>query len=238
MDNSGYYAVIPANVRYDKRLKPNAKLLYGELTALTGKEGFCWAKNEYFAELYDVHSNTISSWISLLHELGYIEIEWFKNDNTRKIYIANLVKKTAKKLPLAVNEKTNTYSQKDEHLLTKRGTPVNEKRDSYIRMNNTINNTINREENALAFFVNNCPSKWDLFRMKFKSQISDFKIFCELFNAKFETEKLEFDANVISGRLTTFAIHFIQNEKKNVKPNFANANIDLPINHHSRRKLD
>ena len=42
-DNPGYYAVIPANVRYDKRLKPNAKLLFGEITCLTNKKGFCWA---------------------------------------------------------------------------------------------------------------------------------------------------------------------------------------------------
>ena len=35
----GYYAVIPAEVRYDKSLKPNAKLLYGELTSLCSRSG-------------------------------------------------------------------------------------------------------------------------------------------------------------------------------------------------------
>lgn len=234
MENSGYYAIIPANVRYDQRLRPNAKLLYGELTALTGKEGFCWAKNEYFAELYEVDLKTISRWISQLNQFGYIEIEWFKNDNTRKIYIANSVKKTV----LAGDEKITTTGRKNHQLVTKKSLAGDEKVTSYIRMNNTINNTINREETALAFFVNNCPSKWDLFRMKFKSQIANFEIFCELFNAKFETEKLEFDANVISGRLTTFAIHFIQNEKKSKPAFFAIANTDLPKNHHSLRKLD
>ena len=30
-----YYAIIPANVRYDEKLSPNEKLFYGEITALT-----------------------------------------------------------------------------------------------------------------------------------------------------------------------------------------------------------
>ena len=48
----GYYAVIPADVRYDDRIPPNAKLLYGEISALIGAEGYCYASNGYFMKIY------------------------------------------------------------------------------------------------------------------------------------------------------------------------------------------
>lgn len=72
-ESPNYYAVIPASVRYAD-ITPNAKLLYGELTALCSKEGYCWAGNSYFAKLYDVHSDTITSWIAELRGIGVIEI--------------------------------------------------------------------------------------------------------------------------------------------------------------------
>ena len=75
-----YYAIIPATVRYSK-LKPNTKLLYGEITALASKEGYCFASNRYFANLYDVTKNTISSWISDLKKEGFITVMIVKEGN-------------------------------------------------------------------------------------------------------------------------------------------------------------
>ena len=73
-EKPSYYAIIPANVRYSD-LKPNAKLLYGEITALSNKHGFCFASNNYFANLYNVNKNTISAWITELNKKGFITVK-------------------------------------------------------------------------------------------------------------------------------------------------------------------
>ena len=73
-EKPNYYAIIPANVRYSD-LKPNAKLLYGEITALSNKLGFCFASNNYFAQLYNVNKNTISAWITDLKKEGFITVK-------------------------------------------------------------------------------------------------------------------------------------------------------------------
>ena len=72
MDNPGYYAVIPATVRYDTTLSANTKLLYGEITSLCNEKGYCYATNNYFADLYGVNKISISRWIKQLIEQGYI----------------------------------------------------------------------------------------------------------------------------------------------------------------------
>ena len=84
MTKPNYYAIIPSEVRYSN-LKPNAKLLYGEITALSGKLGYCYATNNYFAELYDVSKNTISSWISDLKKLGFITVIVERNNKKQII---------------------------------------------------------------------------------------------------------------------------------------------------------
>lgn len=88
-----YYSIIPATVRYDKELKPAEKLLYGEVTALANRNGYCYAQNKYFAELYNVTNGTVSKWLSHLQKLGYIQIEIKRNEKqeiiSRYIYIVD-----------------------------------------------------------------------------------------------------------------------------------------------------
>jgi len=80
-----YYAIIPAEVRYNNKLTANSKLLFGEITALTNKTGVCWATNKYFAELYSVDKKTISRWIHQLQEEGYLDIVIEYNKETKQI---------------------------------------------------------------------------------------------------------------------------------------------------------
>ena len=84
-DSPNYYAVIPAEVRYDKNLKDKAKLLYGEISALCNKNGICWASNSYFANLYGVSNTTISTLIKNLVDRGYIETEIIYREGTKEI---------------------------------------------------------------------------------------------------------------------------------------------------------
>ena len=85
MNKPNYYATIPADVRYDKNLTPNSKLLYAEITALSQKDGSCWASNKYFSKLYNVSTVTISRWVSSLVENNFINREIVYKKGTKEI---------------------------------------------------------------------------------------------------------------------------------------------------------
>lgn len=93
-NKSNYYAIIPATVRYSKELKANEKLLYGEITSLSNKNGYCYAQNRYFANLYNVSIETVSRWLSHLQKLGFIQVAVKRNENkeviARYIYIVDV----------------------------------------------------------------------------------------------------------------------------------------------------
>ncbi len=112
-ENPTYYANIPANVRYSN-LKPNAKLLYGEITALSNKLGYCFASNSYFADLYGVSKNTVSRWISDLNKLGFITVQIERNSNKeiikRIIGIAQKDVRSNDKMSKENNTRINTTS--------------------------------------------------------------------------------------------------------------------------------
>jgi hypothetical protein len=133
-----YYAIIPANVRYDENLTANAKLLYGEITALCNEKGYCWANNSYFAELYHVSNTSISKWISQLIDSGYVESEIIYREGSKQVE-----SRTIKICVTPIQEKLNTPLTKiGEGIQEKLNTPTQEKlKDNNTDLNNTINNT-------------------------------------------------------------------------------------------------
>ena len=85
MEKPNYYGILPADVRYDKNLKPAEKILYSELTALVNVKGYCYASNSYFANLYGVHKKTVGGWIGHLAELGYIKVELILKEGSNEV---------------------------------------------------------------------------------------------------------------------------------------------------------
>lgn len=84
-EEPNYYAIIPANVRYDKRLIQGSKLLYGEITALSNQKGYCWASNNYFMKLYEVSRFTIQAWLKSLEDCGYINRQVVYKEGSKEI---------------------------------------------------------------------------------------------------------------------------------------------------------
>jgi len=132
MEKKGYYAIIPANVRYDKRITPNAKLLYGELTALSNEKGYCWAGNQYFSDLYEVSKQSISSWIGQLRDSGYIAVQLEYREGTKEI-LNRYIRILDDPIQDILNTPTNNFGE---------GIQENLKDNNTI--NNTSNNTINK----------------------------------------------------------------------------------------------
>lgn len=91
-----YFVIIPSEVLYNNNLIPNAKILYGDITALCNQEGYCWAWNSYFASRYQVKERTVQRWINNLIENGYIErdIEYFDDSKqiSRRLLKVKLIK--------------------------------------------------------------------------------------------------------------------------------------------------
>lgn len=121
-EKKSYFAIIPANVRYDDELSANAKLLYGEITALCNEKGYCWASNDYFSQLYSKSRITVSRWISELIQKGYIKSEISKEDGNMRMLTPVLTKTI---IPIIKNDNTPIIK--------------NDKQNNTI-INNTLNN--------------------------------------------------------------------------------------------------
>ena len=155
-EQKAYYAIIPADVRYDDKLPANAKLLYGEITALTNEKGYCWAGNRYFADLYNVTTVTVSRWIKMLCDKGYLTSNIFYKSGTKEIECRQLSITGNKTIvqqkcydPIIKNDNTppiemlRGVNKNVKTPIQKSSLPLNKN----VKENNTINNTINNTFN-------------------------------------------------------------------------------------------
>ena len=148
-----YYAIIPATIRYDEKLKYAERLFYGEITALIGKEGYCFASNNYFAELYGVIPGTVSRWVSHLVKLGYIKEELIRNDKNaiieRRIYITDI---SCRRIVQDTYKQNSTYPYKQNCLY-----PMSKKakdNNINIRIDRFFNYIINNKDEIPKEFEN------------------------------------------------------------------------------------
>lgn len=122
-ETPNYYAILTAEIRYDNRLSSLEKLLCAEITALSSKYGYCFATNNYFADLYGISKDTVSKRINHIKEIGHLEVQLlYENKQVvgRKMKI--------KQLPFTpIDEKADT--------------PIDEKIDTPIDENVLGNNT-------------------------------------------------------------------------------------------------
>ncbi|WP_191835768.1 DnaD domain protein [Mammaliicoccus sciuri] len=122
-ETPNYYAILTAEIRYDNRLSSLEKLLCAEITALSGKYGYCFATNNYFADLYGISKDTVSKRINHIKNVGHLEVQLlYENKQVvgRKMKI--------KQLPFTpIDEKADT--------------PIDEKIDTPIDENVLGNNT-------------------------------------------------------------------------------------------------
>lgn len=158
MEKPNYFGILPANVRYDKNLKPMEKILYTEISSLTNKDGYCYATNSYFSKLYEVHKNTVGTWINNLEKQGYIKTVLIYKKGTKEIIERRIY--INQKIDTPINEKVDTYQQKDLE-------PINQKVDTPINENIEENNTsINNKINNIYLYKGS----------EFEKAFSDFKI--------------------------------------------------------------
>ena len=73
-DFRAFWSVIPATVIDDMSIPANAKILYGVLSSLMRREGYCWPSNAQLAEAMHCSEDVVKRWVSALAEAGHIRV--------------------------------------------------------------------------------------------------------------------------------------------------------------------
>ena len=204
-DKPNYYAIIPGDVRYDPTLKDKAKLLYGEITALSNKEGWCYASNKYFADLYGVSITTISLLIKNLIDKGYLESEITYKEGSREI------------------DKRYLKIIKGGYLKNLKGGYLKNLKDNNTSINNT---SINKKEIYKERFKKPTLEEVKQYCLERKNSV-DPKRFIDFYEANNWTDSKGNKVKSWKQKVITWETHTIkQNIKEDIIPEWFNKNFD------------
>jgi hypothetical protein len=164
--NCSYYMVIPASVWNDRELTQTQIILYGHISTLANKMGYCFATNETLGKLLNVNKTSASFCVSALEKQGHIRTKVIyktsKNGKNivdqRKIYITNLhITKNQESSGLNSPISENLNSPISENLNSTKNqessglnSPISENLNSPIsenRKDNNINSNIIKNNN-------------------------------------------------------------------------------------------
>ena len=132
-----FTAQLPPAVRYSSELGSTAKLLFAEVSALCLAEGFCWASNGYFAELFGVTKVQISRLLRQLSDADFVEIKQFpERANYREIHMLPAAfsgyNSSKKQVEAPINKNVKGINKNDKRVLTKMLTGLNKNVKTYI----------------------------------------------------------------------------------------------------------
>ena len=144
-EKPNYYAIIPAEVRYDKDLRANEKLFFGEIVALSNISGTCTASNNYFANLYDVVPSAISRWVKDLENKGYIQVEYIREGKEIKQRIIKII--GIHKYDKVFTKVIGGYSQKAKENTTSTNTNKETISKDIVKKNNFTKPTLDELKN-------------------------------------------------------------------------------------------
>lgn len=81
------FLMIPFTLFEDERVSTGAKMFYGLLASLSNKYGYCFASNDYLADLSKASESQIKRYFKELEDFNYISKEINKSTNERKVFV-------------------------------------------------------------------------------------------------------------------------------------------------------
>ena len=127
-NKESYYMNIPATV-WDTKLSSKAILMYGHITVLANKQGFCYANNKYFERVLTISTSSLTRYMNQLEDMGLIRRELIYKEGTkeviqRKIYM-NTGITTVEQSPIFTHEQGSMVTHEQDNTTSNNTTSTN-----------------------------------------------------------------------------------------------------------------